>query len=893
MRRVRALFLRLAGFFRKGRHERELAAEMESHLQMHIEDNLRAGMSAAEARRQALIKLGGIEQTKEIVRDRRGPHVLEVLLQDLRFGARTLCKNPGFTGVAVLTLALGIGANTSLFSVVNAVILKPLPFPNPNQLVTLYESKVHFENGAISYPNFLDWQRDNRTFASMAAFAPTSFSLTGAGAADQISVERISAEFFSTLGVKPMAGRDFTPEEDRLGASPVALVGEPFWREKFGSAPDIVGRTITLDGASYLVIGIIPRSFMLQFWNFRASDVYVPIGQWNFDLFRTRNTVFGMNAIGRLKPGVTLAQARTDMDGVTRRLSAEYPEADKGIGASVIPLKARIVKDVESLLFLLMGSVGFVLLIACVNVANLFLARSTGRAREFAIRSALGAGRMRIVRQLLTESVLLALAGGALGLALAIWGVRAGVNLAVGVLPEGLPRADEIGIDARVLLFCLGVSLTVGSLFGLAPALKTGDPDLRETLSKAGRGTSPSRSTAQNVLVVSELAMALILLAGAGLMIRSLGRLWSVNPGFNTKNTATFYLGLAPSVAKTGPEEIRMVLQQVTDRIASVPGVESVALLEGSLPMQGDSEDPFWIEGRPKPLSDNDKPWALWYEVDPNYLNAMGIPLLRGRFFTREDSRHSRQVAVIDETFAAQYFPNEDPLGKVIVDDYKGPTEVVGVVGHAKHWGLDDKNALHAQMYFPFAQIRDKAMPMIAKGVAVILRSRNAPGAAFGSIRAAIAEMSTEHVIFRFSTMEETISATLIGRRTFMILLVSFAVLALLLATVGIYGVLSYLVTRQTHEIGIRLALGAQRGDVLRLILGEGMRTAAIGVAIGLAGAFALTRLMSGLLYGITPSDPATFVVVALLLIGVAAAACYVPARRATSVDPIVALRYE
>ena len=872
--------------------QKQLNEELQGHLRMAEQDRIDRGEARDDASHAARREFGNVELVQRLTREQWGWVWFEELLHDLRSGVRMLRKNPGFAAVAVLTLALGIGANTSLFSVVNGVILNPLPFANPEQLVTLYESKVHFEDGAISYPNFLDWQRDNRSFASMAAFAPTSFSLTGVGEAEQVSVERISAQFFSTLGVKPMTGRDLSPEDDRLGASPVALISEPFWREKFGS-PDIVGRTISLDGTSYLVVGIIPRSFNLQFWNFRASDVYVPIGQWNFDLFRTRNTVFGMNAIGRLKPAVTLAQARADMEGVTSRLAAEYPEADKGIGASLIPLKKRIVKDVEPLLLLLLGAVGFVLLIACVNVANLFMARSTGRAREFAIRSALGAGRTRIVRQLLTESVLLAVIGGALGLALSVWGVQAGVKLALEILPDGLPRADQIGIDAHVLLFCLGVSLAVGVLFGLAPALKTGNPDLRDTLSKTGRGSSASRPTAQNALVISELAMALILLAGAGLMIRSLAQLWSVNPGFNTRNTATFYLALAPSVSKSTPDEIRSNIEGARDRIASVPGVESVALLEGSLPMQGDSEDPFWIQGRTKPLSDNDKPWALWYEVDPNYLNAMGIPLLRGRFFTHEDSLHSRPVAVIDQAFAAQYFPNEDPLGKAIVDDYKGPTEIVGVVGHAKHWGLDDKNALHAQMYFPFAQIRDKAMPMIAKGVAVVVRSHNAPDAVFGSVRTAIAEMNSQHVIFKFATMKETVSATLTGRRLFMILLISFAILALLLASVGIYGVLSYLVSRQTHEIGIRLALGAQHGDVLRLILGEGLRLAVIGVAVGVLGGLMLTRLMSSLLYGVTASDPLTFLVVASVLIAVALAACYVPARRAMRVDPIVALRYE
>jgi len=380
------------------RQQDELHAELQSHLQMAAEERIDRGESPTEAAQATRREFGNVELVHRTTHDQWGWLWLEELLQDLRYGARMLRKNPGFAAIAVLTLALGIGANTSLFFVVNGVILNPLPFPNPEQLITLYESKLHFEDGAISYPNFLDWQRDNRTFASMAAFAPTSFSLTGVEEADQVSAERISAEFFSTLGVKPMAGRDFTAEDDRLGVSPVALISEPFWREKFGSAPEIVGRTISLDGTSYLVVGIIPSNFNLRFWNFRASEVYLPIGQWNFDLFRTRNTVFGMNAIGRLKPGVTLAQARADMAGVTSRLAAEYPEADKGIGASLIPLRARIVKDVASLLFLLLGAVGFVLLIACVNVANLFLARSTGRSREFAIKSALGAGRTRIVR---------------------------------------------------------------------------------------------------------------------------------------------------------------------------------------------------------------------------------------------------------------------------------------------------------------------------------------------------------------------------------------------------------------------------------------------------------------------------------------------------------------
>jgi predicted permease len=818
---------------------------------------------------------------------------MNVLWQDIRYGIRMLAKKPGFTLIAVLTLTLGIGANTALFSVVNGVLLNPLPFPNPDQLVVLYESKVHFDNGAISYPNFIDWQKDNRSFASMAGFRSAEISLTGSGESERVTAEMLSADFFGILGVKPRMGRTFTADEDRLGASPVALISEGFWRRKFGSAPDMVGRTILLDGTGYSVIGIVPASFHLGVANFHNSDVYVPLGQWNFDLFRDRDTVFGMDAIGRLKPGVTLEQARADMNGVASRLGAAYPKADKGIGAALVPLKQNIVREVKPLLVLLLGAVAFMLLIACANVANLLLARSTGRTREFAIRAAMGASRSRIIGQLLTESILLAVAGGALGLMLATWGVQGALKLALSLHPEGIPRAEEIGIDWRVLRFTIAITFLVGILFGLAPALKTGKADLRETLSEGARGATAARSGTQRVLVAIELAMAVILLVGAGLMIRSLTRLWSVNPGFNPENVATFYLSLAPSMQRSSPDAIRADFHQVAETIAAVPGVESVALENGALPMHGDAEDPFWMEGRPKPGSDNDKPWALWYEVEPNYLTVMGIPLLRGRFFSEADNTHSPRIAVIDETFAAKYFPNEDPIGKRIVDDYVGPTEVVGIVGHVKQWGLDDKVAIHAQMYFPFAQIRDNAMQNIAKGVAVVVRSHGAPAGTIGSIRTAIAQMNGEQVISDVITMNEIISTSLADRRFLMILLIVFAAVALLLASMGIYGVLSYLVGQRVPEMGIRVAFGAQQSDILRLILGEGMRMVMIGVATGLIGALGLMRLMAKLLYGVSASDPATFASVAIVLTGVAIAACYAPARRAMRVEPMVALRHE
>jgi predicted permease len=818
---------------------------------------------------------------------------MNVLWQDIRYGIRMLAKKPGFTLVAVLTLTLGIGANTAMFSVVNGVLLNPLPFPHPDQLVVLYESKVHFENGAISYPNFLDWQKDNRSFESMAGFRSAEVSITGSGESERVTAQMLSADFFGILGVKPLMGRTFTPDEDRLGASPVALISEGFWHRKFGSVPDMVGRTILLDGTGYSVIGIVPASFHLGVANFRNSDVYLPLGQWNFGLFRDRATVFGMDALGRLKTGVTLEHARADMNGIASQLGAAYPQADKGIGATLVPLKQDIVREVKPLLVLLLGAVGFVLLIACANVANLLLARSMGRTREFAIRAAMGASSSRIIGQLLTEGILLAIAGAALGLTLASWGVQGALKLALTLHPEGIPRAEEIGIDWRVLSFTIAITFLVGILFGLAPAWKTKKADLRETLSEGARGATAARSGTQRVLVATELAMAVILLVGAGLMIRSLTRLWSVNPGFNPENVVTFYLSLAPSMQRSNPDTIRADFNQVVETIAAVPGVESVALLNGSLPMHGDSEDPFWIEGQPKPGSDNDKPWALWYEVDPNYLKVMGIPLLRGRFFSESDNTHSPHVAVIDEAFAAKYFPNQDPIGKRIVDDYVGPTEVVGIVGHVKHWGLDDKIAIHAQMYFPFAQVRDNAMPNVAKGVAVVVCSQGAPARTIASIRAGVTQLNGEQVISDALTMNEVISTSLADRRFLMILLIVFAVAALLLASVGIYGVLSYLVGQRIPEMGIRMAFGAQQSDILRLILGEGMRMVIIGLATGLMGALGLTSLMAKLLYGVSASDPATFASVAAVLTAVAVAACYAPARRAMGVEPMVALRHE
>jgi predicted permease len=802
-----------------------------------------------------------------------------------------LLRSPGFTLVAILTLALGIGANSALFSLVNGILLSPLRFPQADRLVALYQHKPQFEYGSISYPNFLDWQRDNRALQSLAAFRPTDFSLTGLGEAQRIDGIMVSANFFPTLGLNPVLGGNFDPQQDVLGGKPEVMISEGMWKTKFGSAPDVVGKTLTLNGTGYMIVGVVPASFHLFMQNFRTSDIYVPIGQWNDVIFHQRDVGMGMDAVARLKPGITLEQARADMERVTQNLALAYPDADANTRATVVSLKDKIVGDVRPYLLVLLAAVFFVLLIACVNVANLSLARSMQRAREFAIRAALGAGKSRVIRQLLTESVLLALCGGGLGLLIASWGTQGAIQL----LPESLPRAEEIHLDSRVLIFTLAISVLSGIFFGLAPALRLMKPRLQETLKEGGRTVSGARSRAQSVLVITEMAMALVLLVGAGLMLRSLGRLWSVNPGFNPKNVLLFEVALPPGSSNKSPDAIRADLRRLHDELADIPGIAAVSLQRGGLPMYGDSEDPFWIMGKAKPALESDMPYGLWYEVEPNYLKVMGIPLKRGRFFTEQDNEHSPLVTVIDEDLAERYFPHEDPIGRSIVDPFVDkPAEIVGIVGHVKHWGLDDKIDVHAQFYVPFMQIPDKFMSRAGDSTGVLIRSTGVPPLSLlQPIRSRVAEANSQEVAYEPHSYDELIVRSLAAKRFSMILLGVFATLALVLSSIGIYGVLSYLVGQRTHEIGIRIALGAQQRNVFMLILGEGTKTALIGVAIGLAAALGLTRLMASVLYGVSATDPFTFAAVAVVLTLVALVACYIPARRAMRVDPIVALRYE
>jgi predicted permease len=823
---------------------------------------------------------------------------MEALLHDLRYGVRMLVKSPAFTIVAVLTLALGIGANTAIFSVVNGVLLNPLPYPQPEQLVALYQRTTHFTESSISYPNFLDWRRENRSFSALAAYRHDDFNLTGMGEPERLKGEMISASFFPLFGVKPVLGRTFMESEDLLGGSPVALISENLWKRKFASSLDAVGKSLDLNGTLYTIVGIIPASFHYHNVNFHEDkDVYVPLGQWADPLFRDRRTGMGMDAVGRLKPGVTVEQARADLNVVAAHLAQIYPDSNKDFGVSLVPLKDNLVGDehnlfgnIRPLLLVLLSAVGFVLLIACANVANLLLARSTTRMREVAVRIALGASEGRIVRQVLTESMLLALTGGALGLVLAAQGTQAAIKL----LPDALPRPEEIHLDDHVLMFTLGASLLAGILFGLIPALKTCGTNIQGTLKEGGRGTSERHRT-QTVIVAVEMALALVLLAGAGLMTRSLGKLWGVNPGFEARGVLNFEITASKPLGDN-PAATRSAFRKLHDAIAAVPGVQSVSLTAGSSPMWSDSELPLWLEGEAKPASQSEMKDSLFYVVQPDYLKVMKVRLKRGRFLTGSDSETAPMVIVIDEEFARRFFGNRDPIGQhVNFSILNTAAEIVGVVEHVKQWGLDESTSspVHAQCYFSLSQIPDAFLTLFAHGVGVVARTRPEFPSNARPIITAVQSVNGETVVYRLRSMTDVMAQSLAAQRFAMALLGAFAALSAVLASIGIYGVISYIASQRTHEIGIRMALGAKQGDVLRMVLSQAGRMAVIGVATGLLAGIGLMRLMSSLLFGVSSHDPITFSAVALLLILVALAACYVPARRAARVDPMVALRYD
>ncbi|HKD91476.1 MAG TPA: ABC transporter permease [Terriglobales bacterium] len=813
---------------------------------------------------------------------------MNTLALDIRYGLRMLAKSPAFTAIAVLTLALGIGANTTLFSIVNGVLLNPLGYPHSNELVVIDGQAPGYDRAPIAYLNFLDWQRMAHTFSSMAVYRSQDYNLTGTDEGERLSGYQVSSDFFPTLRIKPSLGRAFRSDDDQLGAAPVVIISGGLWQRKFGSSPDVLGRTMLLNGASYMIIGVVPADF--SFYG-NQRDVYTPIGQWSDPSFRDRRISVSARAFGRLKPGVTVEQAQADMDAIARDLAAAYPQANENLGIALVSMKDDIVGNVQPLLLVLLAAVGFLLLIACANVASLLLARAIARSRELVVRAALGASQRRLMRQLLTESILLASFGGALGLLLAFGGTKAVVNW----IPAALPRAREVSMDSHVLLFTLAISLFAGVIFGLSPALKMTRISLVEVLKESGRGGSGVRHRLHGVFVAGEVAIALVLLVGAGLMVRTLAALWRVDPGFNPSHAITFSLSLAATPSTTAAET-RARLRHFDEVMQSLPGVQAVSVTLGSRPMIHDSSLPFWIEGEPKPAHDMDMHQAIFYLAEAGFQQAMGIALIRGRFITPQDDEHAPTVIAIDDAFARTYFPGQDPIGKYVnLTQFNDKAQIVGIVRHVKQWGPggDSKSALQAQFFYPFMQLPEKLMPLVANGVAVVLRTRGDPTEVMGQARQAVKHVDPRDVIYNVETMQEIWSSSMAARRLTMILLGVFAGLALMLACVGIYGVISYLVGQRTHEIGVRMALGAQRRDILSLVLGEGAKMALIGAGAGAVAALVLTRLMRNQLFGVSAHDPLTYVGGALLLIVVALAACYIPARRAMRVDPMVALRYE
>ncbi|HTS64372.1 MAG TPA: ABC transporter permease [Candidatus Acidoferrales bacterium] len=818
---------------------------------------------------------------------------MRTLLNDLRYGLRMLARNPGFAAVAVIALALGIGANTAIFSVVNGVLLRPLPYRDPANLMRLSESAPDFGTMSVAYPNFRDWKDQNRSFQSLASIRWEDYDLTETGRPEHLSGKMISADFFRVLGIHPLLGRDFDPASDRLGAAPVALIGEELWNRRWSSNPAVVGTQLRLNGKSYMIAGIVPAGFQFE----GKADVYTLVEQWDDILARSREMHPGMYVVGRLQPGVTQAQAQSEMSAIAARLAEAYPKSNSRHGINVKPLMSVIVGNVRPTLLVLLGAVGFVLLIACANVANLLLARFTGRRREIAIRAAIGAGRARVVRQLLTESAVLALTGGLAGLAIARWGTQA----VLAAVPGGLPRSESIAVDVRVLAFTLAVSLVTGIVFGLVPALQVSATNVYEPLNEGIRGSSAGHRRLRDLLVVSEVAAALVLLAGAGLMLRTMRSLSGVHPGFDPDRVLTFSAGFSPANTSSG-NRILQTFDQTIERLQKLPGVKAAAV-SALIPLAGnDNELPFYVYGRPRPTSQGDMSWALLYIASSGYLKTMDIPLLRGRYLEPRDMRHGSHVVVIDEAMARSVFPNEDPLGKsIVVADLSGdlgpeaavPMEIVGIVGHVTHWGLDsDAYArVRSQVYLPWSQVPDQFLKGTAASSVFLVRTAAEPLAALPAVRAAVLESGQDQPVYSVRTMDQIVSASIADRRFSMLLLGIFAALALLLAAVGIYGVISYTVAQRTREIGIRIALGAGQTDVLRIVVAQSMLPVVAGLAIGLAASLALTRLMAGMLYGVAAGDPVTLIAVALLLSAVALLATVIPARRAARVAPAIALR--
>jgi predicted permease len=882
MRQFRAGVVRLGGLVRQQARDRELDEELESHLALHVDDGVRGGLSYDEARRQAVLKLGGIEGTKERYRDRRGVPLLDQLARDVRYAVRALSHRPGFATAAILVLALGIGANTAIFSVVHAVLLAPLPYADQDRLVFVWHTPPQsgfpgMSRFAVSPANYLDWRAQSRSFERMAVIRFRALNLTGTDRPEALRGAAVPADFFPLLGVQPIVGRTFLPEEDRPGARHVVILSEGLWTRRFGADRRIVGRTISLGGQPFTVVGVMGAAVRMPDW----AQLWTPLA-WT-EKERAVRSNHNAVVIARLAPSVTLSKAQAEMDTISRRLEQEYPEDNTGWGAVIQPMHEGIVEDIRTPLLVLLGAVAFVLLIACANVANLVLARTVTRRKEIGVRLALGASGGRVLRQVLCETTLLGIAGGLAGLLLA----RAGVDLIVAFLGDALPEGTSIGLDVPVLLFTLTLSVATGILAGIGAGWRLTHTNVSDAL-KQGLGHTDSDAggrRTRTALVVAEVALSLVLLIGAGLMIRSLWRLSQVDPGFDARNVLTVRLPISRE-KYDGPERQVRFYTEILERVRQMPAVRSAGV-SSVLPMNGDGNNwPIAVEGRPAPKP-AEQPQVQTIIASPGMLRAFGVPIVRGRDIADTDVSGSPRVVLVSQAMARHFWPNEDPLGQRITTIFRpGESfEVVGVVQDMKLDGLDVGRPVEA-MYLAFAQ---DPIPIMA----LVVRTASSPEVLVPSITAAVHSVDRDQPLVEVRTMDEIMSRSLAQRRFTMLLLASFAALALVLAAVGIYSVLSYTVRQRVREIGIRLALGARPSEVIRLVVLYGLRPTVAGIALGLIGAALLSRTLSSSVFEICGTDPATFAGVALILLTVGFCASLIPAWRATRIDPIRTLREE
>jgi putative ABC transport system permease protein len=863
----------------------DLDQDIREHIEREAQDNIERGIPPEEARYAAMRKFGNVMRVKEETQEVWSFVWLEQLLQDIRFGLRMLGKNPGFTAVAMLTLALGIGANTAVFSVVSAVLLRPLPYKEPSRLVVLNETTPKVGDVSVSYPNFFDWRAASHTFSQMAAVRSIDLNLAGVTQPENISGDAVSPNFLSMMGVRPFLGRDFEASEEKAGTAPVVLLSYALWQSHLGGDPNAVGKTITLDGRSFTIVGVLPPNYR----SMDKTDVMLPIGVWatnNSEGAKDRGDRGDMVVIGRLAPGVTLAQAHVEMESIAARLAKEYPASNDQFSVALRPIREAFVGDMKTAILVLFGAVLFVLLIACANVANLFLVRGASRTKEVALRIAFGASRSRIIRQMLTESLILACLGGVVGVALSFGGIRGMARL----IPEDMLSGATVNLDSSVLLFVAGIVVLAAFIFGLTPAWRSTKPNVQAELKEGGR--TASAGAAQNrlrgALAVAETSLALILLVGAGLMMKSLYRLLEVDPGFRPDRVLKMGMDLRTQPYSKDPAVLNF-WQQLLDRVRVLPGVESAAVGTVVPLTDSHSRSDVTIEGMAQPTPGN-YPHPDVHIVSPGYVETLGISLLRGRTFTDADSEKAPLAGMINAMVARRFFPNEDPVGKRFMFGHPSATHpaewctIVGVVGDTRLYGL--ANPARLEVYVPLRQNPQS-------GMALVVKSGDDPTALTSAIREVVHSIDKDQPIRAISTMKELVSYSVGTRRMTLMLLGLFSGLALILGAIGIYGVISYSVVQRTHEIGIRIALGAPRREVLRLVVSQGLKLAGAGIAIGIVAAFGLARLMSSLLYGVSATDFETFTGVAILLALVALLACYVPARRAMRVDPIVALRYQ